>query len=155
MEILPYFLELVMASVNCFTVILDYLFLPWCRPTACVTGKWAGRDNAALTELTSSHANCLKTRRLPPVGCTLCWAHFLNADFLDWSQRPNPSCKIVLRIKTFAMSKKDFDLSIFRQSRITGKAKIQHYEGTELRQEIWMKECKTFAIENKLNRPTI
>jgi hypothetical protein len=26
-----------------------------------------------LTEPTSSHANCLKTRRLPPVGCTLCW----------------------------------------------------------------------------------
>jgi len=23
-----------------------------------------------------SHANCLKTRRLPPVGCTLCWAGF-------------------------------------------------------------------------------
>jgi len=21
-----------------------------------------------------SHENCLKTRRLPPVGCTLCWA---------------------------------------------------------------------------------
>jgi len=34
----------------------------------------AGRDNASLTETTSSHVNCLKTRRLPPVGCTLCWA---------------------------------------------------------------------------------
>src|SRR5512145_952970 len=33
-----------------------------------------GRDNATLTEPASSHANCLKTRRLPPVGCTLCWA---------------------------------------------------------------------------------
>jgi hypothetical protein len=42
------------------------------RPTACVTRGWAGRDNAILTEPTSSHANCLKTRRLPPVGCTLC-----------------------------------------------------------------------------------
>ena len=44
------------------------------RPTACVTRWWAGRDNAILTEPTSSHGNCLKTRRLPPVGCTLCWA---------------------------------------------------------------------------------
>ena len=35
-------------------------------------GWWAGRENAILTEPTSSHANCLKTRRLPPVGCTLC-----------------------------------------------------------------------------------
>ena len=27
---------------------------------------WAGRDNIALTEPTSSRATCLKTRRLPP-----------------------------------------------------------------------------------------
>src|SRR6266508_4188335 len=38
--------------------------------TADVTRWWAGRDNATLTEPTSSHAKCLKTRRLPPVGCT-------------------------------------------------------------------------------------
>src|SRR5512134_1874746 len=42
------------------------------------TRWWAGRGNAILTEPTSSHANCLKTRRLPPVGCTLCWALLLN-----------------------------------------------------------------------------
>ena len=40
------------------------------RLTVCVTRWWAGRDNAILTEPTSSHAKCLKTRRLPPVGCT-------------------------------------------------------------------------------------
>jgi len=33
-----------------------------------------GGENAILTEPASSHATCLKTRRLPPVGCTLCWA---------------------------------------------------------------------------------
>ncbi len=43
-------------------------------PTACVTRWWAGRGNATLTEPTPSHANGSKTRRLPPVGCTLCWA---------------------------------------------------------------------------------
>src|SRR5512138_3184425 len=43
-------------------------------PTVCVTCGWAGRGNATLPEPTPSHANCLKTRRLPPVGCTLCWA---------------------------------------------------------------------------------
>ncbi len=43
-------------------------------PTVCVTRWWVGRDHAILTEPTSSHTNCLKTRRLPPVGCTLCWA---------------------------------------------------------------------------------
>jgi hypothetical protein len=32
------------------------------RPTASVTRWWAGQDNAALPEPTSSHANCLKTR---------------------------------------------------------------------------------------------
>ena len=55
---------------------------------------WAGRDNATLPESISSHANGLKTRRLPPpwprrtpapvvlcwgcrgsnARCTLCWA---------------------------------------------------------------------------------
>jgi len=55
-------------------------------PTAGVTRWWVGRDNAILSESTSSRSKCLKTRRLPPswprrtlsgVGCTLCWAHFL------------------------------------------------------------------------------
>ena len=46
-------------------------------PTARVTRWWVGRDNATLTEPTSSHPKCLKTRRLPPVGCTLCWAFFV------------------------------------------------------------------------------
>ena len=41
--------------------------------TACVTRKWVGRDNAIVTESTSSHTKCLKTRRVPLVGCTLCW----------------------------------------------------------------------------------
>ena len=50
------------------------LFHHKCRPTVCVTRRWAGRDNATLMEPASSHANCSKTRRLPPVGCTLCWA---------------------------------------------------------------------------------
>src|SRR5512147_1692323 len=46
----------------------------YCSPTVCVTCGWVGRDDAILPEPTSSHATCLKTRRLPPVGCTLCWA---------------------------------------------------------------------------------
>ena len=46
--------------------------IPACGLTACVTRWWVGRDNAALTEPTSSQENSLKTRRLPPVGCTLC-----------------------------------------------------------------------------------
>src|SRR6266545_7527305 len=45
-----------------------------CRLTVSVTRWWAGRDNVTLPEPTSSHVKCLKTRRLPPVGCTLCWA---------------------------------------------------------------------------------
>jgi len=49
-------------------------FLLWriSRLTVSVTRGWAGRGNAVLTEPASSRANCLKTRRLPPVGCTLC-----------------------------------------------------------------------------------
>src|SRR4051812_41883474 len=39
----------------------------------CVTRWWAGRENAILPEPASSHTKRLKTRRLPPVGCTLCW----------------------------------------------------------------------------------
>ena len=31
---------------------------------------WVERDNAILTEPTPSHANCLKTRRVPAVRCT-------------------------------------------------------------------------------------
>ena len=48
--------------------------LEFVRLTAGVTLWWAGRGNVVLTEPAPSHANCPKTRRLPPVGCTLCWA---------------------------------------------------------------------------------
>jgi hypothetical protein len=50
-------------------------------------GWWVGRDDATLPEPTSSHTNCLKTRRLPPprprrtlpgFGCTLCWAGLVH-----------------------------------------------------------------------------
>ena len=41
------------------------------QSTAGVTRWWVGRDNATLTEPTPSHESCLKTRRLPPVGCII------------------------------------------------------------------------------------
>ncbi len=44
------------------------------RPTVCVTCGWAGRGDAVLPEPTLSRGNSLKTRRVPPVGCTPCWA---------------------------------------------------------------------------------
>ena len=50
------------------------------RPTVCVTRWWVGQANVTLTEPTPSHAKCLKTRRLPSVGCTLCWAALCIAD---------------------------------------------------------------------------
>jgi hypothetical protein len=53
-----------------------YLCLSSRRPTAGVTRWWVGRENAILSESTPSHAECSKTRRLLPVGCTLCWAAF-------------------------------------------------------------------------------
>src|SRR6266540_231957 len=53
--------------------------------TACVTRWWVERDNTILTEPTSSHANCLKTRRVLPVGCTLCWAAWIGI-FIDLAQ---------------------------------------------------------------------
>src|SRR5687768_1751155 len=43
---------------------------------------WAGGENAILTEPTSSRTNSLKTRRLPPVGCTLCWLAFIGKKFM-------------------------------------------------------------------------
>jgi len=51
----------------------------WRYPLVCLDrlDNQAGRDNAVLPEPTPSHANCLKTRRLPPVGCTLCWVAIL------------------------------------------------------------------------------
>jgi len=71
-----------LAAIHEFTSpCADKLFMFSDRhPTACVTRGWAGRDNATLPEPAPSHANCLKTRRLPPVGCTLCWAQFADVN---------------------------------------------------------------------------
>jgi hypothetical protein len=68
----PYLLEAIQSCDLYFRVYINRT--PKNSPTVGVTRWWAGRDNAILPELTPSHANCLKTRRLPAVGCTLCWA---------------------------------------------------------------------------------
>ena len=44
------------------------------HPTACVSRKWAGHGQGSKTESCRGVENCPKTRRLPLVGCTLCWA---------------------------------------------------------------------------------
>jgi len=42
-------------------------------------GYWWARRDATLTEPTPRHTNCLKTRRLPPVGCTTVgWGHSIS-----------------------------------------------------------------------------
>src|SRR6266498_1967246 len=70
-KILPFSTNLMSVSIfhvevpqeACDSILLFRSFVK--RPTAGVTRWWVGRDNAALAEPTSSHANCLKTRRLP------------------------------------------------------------------------------------------
>ena len=64
-----------------------HLYLQFSSPTVCVTRWWARRDNAALAEPASSQEKCLKTRRLPPVGCTLCWHACSFFQFLFHSRR--------------------------------------------------------------------
>jgi hypothetical protein len=46
------------------------------RPTVCVSRKWAGADSAGEPEKNSKPEKAQKTRRVPLVGCTLCWAVF-------------------------------------------------------------------------------
>ena len=49
---------------------IHYSTLVDINSTVCVTCGWAGGDNTTLTESAWIHTNCLKTRRIPPVGCT-------------------------------------------------------------------------------------
>ena len=53
--------------------------------TGAVIGTrwWAGRGQRSITESCRGVENCQKTRRLPLVGCTLCWAAlgFSSAEF--------------------------------------------------------------------------
>jgi hypothetical protein len=42
------------------------------RPKYAGLQTVAGRNNATLTEPASGQENCLKTRRIPQVGCTQC-----------------------------------------------------------------------------------
>lgn len=65
--------------------------------TVSVTRWWAGRDNATLTEPTSSHAKCLKTRSRPPVGYVLSMARSSKArdEIADRKQRSEDSTEEV------------------------------------------------------------
>ncbi len=78
-----------------------------CCPTAGVTRWWVGGDNAILSERTPSHSNCLKTRRVPPVGCTLCWATtslpepWLLKSYKTYRTDLRPSNRLKMRTSTF------------------------------------------------------
>src|SRR5688572_33234781 len=74
-------------SVSCFSVNSIQFYMADIGTQRCAacpmcsswgTRWWAGRDNATLTETALSHANRLKTRRLPPVGCIIP-VHFRDA----------------------------------------------------------------------------
>src|SRR5688572_9117150 len=69
---------MVVSFMHCSMDLHSFLIYDLSSPTVGVTRWWVGRDTASLTEPASSYTNCLKTRRLPPVGCTLCWAAFVG-----------------------------------------------------------------------------
>jgi len=50
------------------------------HPTAGVTRVWAERGQTVKAEKTQSQKKAGKPRRLPHVGCTLCWAVFVAQD---------------------------------------------------------------------------
>ena len=58
------------------------------RPTACVTRRWAGWNETALTESVRAQNQLLLAERIPPVGCTLCWAPYLLEPILHFLARP-------------------------------------------------------------------
>src|SRR5687768_15057405 len=69
---------MVVSFMHCSMDLHSFLIYDLSSPTVGVTRWWVGRDNATLPEPASSYTKCLKTRRLPPVGCTLCWAAFVG-----------------------------------------------------------------------------
>src|SRR5687767_4914521 len=68
--------------IEIFLIIFDYPISARTRPTVCVTCWWAGVDKTHYTEKCSGAESCLKTRRVPPVKCTLCWAVTYHATSL-------------------------------------------------------------------------
>lgn len=45
-------------------------------PTGCDSRWWAGRDKGLGAGFAPSVENARKSRRIPPVGCRLCWHAF-------------------------------------------------------------------------------
>ena len=106
-----------LVSIKFLYFALTYLAIE--RLTVCVTRWWAGGNNAILTEPTSSQENCLKTRRLPPVGCTLCWAHFAGLSLLSFSR--------------FDKTRVYFQHKFHVPFKLTNCTKTQHFQITPLR----------------------
>ena len=65
---------------TCYSKMVLVLLLGY--PTVCVTRVWAGVDKVWDVEKAQSQKNACKSRRLPHVGCTLCWARFIVPDSL-------------------------------------------------------------------------
>ena len=80
------------ASIHQLRIVSTLLRNQWlqllCRLTVCVTCWWAGVDNAHYSGKCLSQKNAYKSRRIPPVKCTLCWAAILRRPFLYSSDIP-------------------------------------------------------------------
>jgi hypothetical protein len=63
-----------MLTSKVVTAIFIFISPKFCmnRPTACVTRRWAERDDADLTENLRAQNQLLLTGLIPPVGCTRC-----------------------------------------------------------------------------------
>jgi hypothetical protein len=66
---------------------IDLMTPPLGTLTACVSRKWAGRGPGSKMESSRGAENCQKTRRLPLVGCTLCWAALCYEEILSISSQ--------------------------------------------------------------------
>jgi hypothetical protein len=89
--------------------------LSFSRPTVCVSRWWAGWDSAGEQEKARSQKNARKRRRIPPVGCTLCWHAFDLQDSLPEKNTTAELLKLLHEPLTLATTKKT-DLQMFRQA---------------------------------------
>ena len=75
-------------------------------PTVCVTGGWAGRDNAREQENAEARKNAWKSGRLPHVQCTLCWKALRKTRWLKTRTATIKLRRLLHELSSLARTKK-------------------------------------------------
>lgn len=119
------------------------------QPTVGVSRLGWERGLAAETGKTQSRRKCLKTRRVPQVGCTRCWAHLLNLNiYISKTYATHP--RIINTISSYRnklMVEVQENRKYIQPPKCAVKARMRNQRVSRHQETVWLVPSQHMALQ--------